>query len=724
MILTRKLIAPAVILFSILLAGLFAYFFSSLHNVYHETEEEDLASFNESFSGEVENQKQLVLALASEAAGNPAIQEALASKDQQRLSKLALPSYELLNETRGNISLYQYYLTDGFLFFNANEPTASGPSEMTQTPLVMLANKEQKPIAGLELENGNLEIRGVVPVIYRGEYIGLVEFGTGFNETLFNDLKKKYGGEWQLLLSKNNVPGVTPVEASPNEDLMVFATTQKSALFNDPSSYVRALNGESTISHPSMNGRDYAILSAPVYDYSENIIGVLDILYDHTHISTAQNSRLLVAGAVSLGALILGVFGLVLLTRRTLQPIQALTRFAAEIAEGNLSSYINMEVGRDEIGILVNAFNHMASQVRSSITGLEQRVADRTRDLENQTLRLRTAAEIARDAASARDFNSLLDRSAELIHKRFNFFHTGIYIVDINNEFVALTASPTQAGKSMITDNFRFRVGGPGIVGRVAATGQARLNLEAGRDTVHSNHPLFPNIRSEMALPLKVENRVIGVIEIQSEQPEAFNQDDLTIMQVMADQLATAIERTRLLQEVERNLFELERAYGQYTREGWQRLGASGRIGNKGYRFNNIRIEPINEYPDWGSIKQTSDRDGSSIVAPSDNQIVLPIKLRGQKVGVVHVKLKEGHDENTISTIELAIERLASALESARLHEEARIRADREQAISQITTAISSSTEFESILQTTVREIGSVFNDTEVTIQILDETDR
>ena len=96
--------------------------------------------------------------------------------------------------------------------------------------------------------------------------------------------------------------------------------------------------------------------------------------------------------------------------------------------------------------------------------------------------------------------------------------------------------------------------------------------------------------------------------------------------------------------------------------------------------------------------------------------------MRGQTIGVISLKLKEGYDTNTISVIELAAERLASAMESARLYEEARLRADREQSISRITAAISGSTEYDQILQTTVREIGSILSDTEVTIQLVDES--
>lgn len=723
MILTRKLIAPTVILFTVLLAGLFVYFFSSLHDSYHEAEEGDLASFSDSFSAEVENQKQLALALASEAAGNPAIQEAFAKKDMQRLRALVLPSFELLKESNGNIILYQYHLIDGTLFFNANDPAPSAPPEVTLSPAVLLANIEQKPVAGLESENGDLGIRGVVPVLYQGKHIGSVEFGIGFNETLLFGLKEKYGGEWQILLLKDIVPDNNPGETSPNTDLMLFATTQDSSFFNDPESYTKALKGESTITHPSSEGRDYAILSAPVYDYSERIIGVIDIVYDHTHISSAQNTRLLFAGMASLGTLILGILGLVLLTSRTLQPVQTLARAAVDIAEGNVSTYVNIKAGDDEIGILVNAFNRMTTQLRRSIVDLEQRVADRTQDLENQTIRLRAAAEIARDIASASELSELLERSAQLILDRFNFYHVGIYILDKNREFAVLAASPTEAGRKMIADNYRLRVREAGIVERVAATGEPRITLDAGTDQIRFNDPVLPDTRSEMALPLKVESSVIGVLDIQSDQPQAFNQDDIAILQVTADQLATAIERTRLSQEVERNLSELERAYGQYTREGWKKFGDSGRLINQGYRFDNIRIEPVSELPALGNEALATGRVVRSNGADAGSVVAIPIKLRGQTIGVVNAKLKEGFGLNTLATIESAIERLAAALESARLYEEASLRADREQSISQVTSAISSSTDYEEILRTAVTEIGTMLNDTEVAIQILRDSD-
>ncbi len=309
---------------------------------------------------------------------------------------------------------------------------------------------------------------------------------------------------------------------------------------------------------------------------------------------------------------------------------------------------------------LVYELSLASDQLRTNAQILEKRVYQRTRELESQTNRLRLTAQIARDAASVRDVNSLLNQATALILERFNLYHT---------------------------------------------------------------QPILPNTRSEMALPLKVEGNLIGVLDVQSDRPQAFTQDDVAIMQILADQLATAIERTLLLDRVEQNLRELEQAYGQFTRESW-RTFEDRTLGSTGYRFDNVRIQPIKEIPIHGN---EAIRTGKSVfynnaMKPSEKSLVaIPINLRGKTIGVVTVQLKEGYSQTTISTLEAAIERLAASLESARLYEEARMRADRELSISRVTTAISASTEYEQILQTTVREIGNLLNDTEVAIQILED---
>ncbi len=438
----------------------------------------------------------------------------------------------------------------------------------------------------------------------------------------------------------------------------------------------------------------------------------------------ASSLRSLLGSAVlALFVISIAIAAVAISARSIVHPITSLAETTENFAAGKLSARAAVD-RKDEIGALAKSYNQMATQLQEIIGGLESRVAQRTRALENQTLRLRVAAEIARDAASARDLSELLERSAELIQGRFGFYHTGIFLLDANRENVILVASATEAGRQMLASNHRLRVGEVGIVGQVAATGEPRITLATGTDAVHFNDPYLPDTQSEMALPLKAESVVIGVLDIQSDQPRAFNEDDITIMQTMADQLATAIERARLLQEVERSLKELESAYGKYTRENWKHISEHVKTGNLGYRFDNIRMEAVNDIPDLGKTALATGKTVNSNGHSPDRHTfaAVPVKLRGQTIGVINLKLKDNFGEDTISTVELASERLAAALESARLYEEARLRADREQAIAQVTSAISASTNYEEILQTTVREIGNTLRDTEVIIQITGDT--
>lgn len=719
MILTRKLITPALLVFAALLAGLFTYFFSTMHTTYHDSEEADLRSFSDAFFAEMENRKVLALALAVQAAANPAIQTALAEGDAQQLSEQMLPVDELIQ--LANVNYYGFFSNDGRLILSQDARRPVELSDIAAGSVLLETNSERTPTAGLELEAGRIGIRGVAPVFYQGEYVGAVMLSVGLNQSLLLDLREKYGGEWQILISQDSAgSSASPAIENPIPGFIVFATTQDNPLFNIASGYERALAGTSTITHPGVDGRDYAILSTPVYDYSDRIIGVLDIVYDHTHISQVQNSQLFLAGIVTITALLLGSLGLILLTRRTLRPIQQLTSVISDIAEGNIMRNINIAPGNDEVGVLINVFNRMTLQLRSSIAELEQHVADRTQDLENQTLRLRAAAEIARDTASARDLGELLERSAQLILDRFQFYHVGIFMLDKNREYAVLSAAPTAAGREMLTANYKLRIGDTGIVERVATTGEPRSVLDRTGEIMTGATPLLPESRSEVAVPLRVEGNIIGVLDLHSDQPQAFRNEDIAILQVLADQLATAIERTRLLEAVERNLEELERAYGEYTRAGWQRIAASGQIKHRGYRFDNIRIEPVRDLPVLGRTAVETGRTVSANGMESSDNIAIPIRFRGETIGVVSAKLREGFAKNTILTLQAAAERLGSALESARLYEEASLRADREQSISQVISAISSSTEYEEILRTTVMEIGAMLKDTEVAIRIID----
>ena len=405
--------------------------------------------------------------------------------------------------------------------------------------------------------------------------------------------------------------------------------------------------------------------------------------------------------------------------RQIVLPIERLAVTAKQIAAGDLSQTVSIR-SRDEIGSLANTFNNMTSQLRSLVGSLEQRVSERTQELEHAASRVRTAAEIARDISTASNLDELLSRSSEMIINRFDFYHAGIFLLDEKKEYAVLRASPTEAGKQLIANSHRLRVGEQGIVGRVAASGEARIALDTGADAVYFNNPFLPTTRSEMALPLKTRNEIFGVLDIQSDQPQAFIQEDIEILQILADQLAIAIERINLLERVENQFKEIEQAYQEYTRRSWQGL-ARNQTQVAGYRFDGMQLQPINQIPEnLIRADSTGTENSSQTESGNSDSQAIPIRLRGQTIGTVNLRSRSNTiPKETIAIVEQIADRLASVLENARLTEDTRRRAQRERAISEVSTKLSAFSDADSIMRSAVEELGRrLGSSAEVTLEL------
>ena len=173
-------------------------------------------------------------------------------------------------------------------------------------------------------------------------------------------------------------------------------------------------------------------------------------------------------------------------------------------------------------------------------------------ETQRRATQLAAAAAVARDATAILDVDPLLDATMKLISEQFGFYHAGVFLLDERDEFAVLQAASSEGGSRMLKQGHKLRVGEASIVGYVASTGEPRIALDVGQDAIHSAHPELPNTRSEMALPLKAHERVIGVLDVQSAHEAAFSEDDVAVLQTMADQLATAIANARLFEQVQR----------------------------------------------------------------------------------------------------------------------------------------------------------------------------
>ncbi len=344
------------------------------------------------------------------------------------------------------------------------------------------------------------------------------------------------------------------------------------------------------------------------------------------------------------------------------------------------------------------------SPLRELTRELEKRVEERTRELAETSLRLQeanrdlarrtaqleAASIVARRAAEFRDLDTLLNETVHLISERFGFYHAGIFLVDNAREYAVLRAASSEGGRRMLARGHRLAVGEMGIVGYVAGTGKPRIALDVGEDAVFFSNPDLPHTRSEMALPLKVGEWVIGVLDVQSVEPEAFTDEDVAVLQTMADQIALAIENARLLSEVQDRLREVEALSREYARQEWGRM--------------------VSERPAWGYFYDGVEvRPKEQVALPEDAApgLTVPLQLAtGETIGRLALALSDRPptDEDVVLAQAVA-EQAALALESARLFQETRRTLAEMEALYRASQAISTAATPDEVLRAFVDHV-------------------
>ena len=417
-----------------------------------------------------------------------------------------------------------------------------------------------------------------------------------------------------------------------------------------------------------------------------------------------------------------------IVARRLSIPLVNLTGTATRIANGELHLQA-AGGGASEIAGLATAFNTMTSQLQGLIGNLENRVAERTRDLEKanaqtsrRALQLQAITELGEAIAQVQDLGELFPNVAKLISERFGFYHVGVFLIDSDKEYAILQAANSEGGQQMLAQGHRLKLG-TGIVGFTARSGQPRIALDVGADAVFFDNPDLPNTRSEAALPMKSRGEIIGVLDVQSTDPQAFSNEDLQILTALANQVSIALENARLLTETRAALAQVQEVYDQFTKAEWNRANAQAQ--QSGFRYQAGRIEILEGASQAPEIV-SAIRSGKAVKQSSSQSaaVTVPVKLRGEVIGVLQVNSSDPANtwqESDITLMEAVAERAAVALENARLFQDARRRAAKESLISEATTRISSASNIENILQTTAEELERVLGGSEVVIQFRNE---
>ncbi|MFZ5857289.1 MAG: cache domain-containing protein [Chloroflexota bacterium] len=544
--LTFKILAPALLIFLLALTGFFLYSYLTTQAENKAQASQNGQQLQQVFNAEIQRLSDFALGLALQAATNPDIQEAFANQDRQKLQELTLPGYLALDESF-NIPQYQYHLPPATSFLRLHNTANFGDDLSSFRFTVLQVNSTKESVSGLEMGRGGLGLRGIEPVFYHERHIGSVEFGLNIDQTFLANLKNDYGSDWRILVTRESLSlatleDISALKEGPNSDLLILAETITN-VSAPVDVYRQVIKGETVVSQvEDSQGHTYSVITFPLRDYQNSVIGVVEAAIDVTATVQTQSSSFAYFLLALLLALFVGAASLIIITNRTLQPLEVLTNAAQAIQKGDLGQQVKVS-SNDEIGTLASAFNSMTSQMSNLINSLEQRVAARTKDLA-------TVAEVGTATATILDTNRLLQTVVNLTKERFDLYHSHIYLLDEMGENLVLAAGAGEPGRQMVAKGHSIPVSREqSLVARAARERQGVTVNDVTQTPDFLPNPLLPDTRSELAVPMIVGENLVGVFDIQSGEVGRFTDSDVNIQTTLASQIATSIQNVRLFEK-------------------------------------------------------------------------------------------------------------------------------------------------------------------------------
>ena len=445
---------------------------------------------------------------------------------------------------------------------------------------------------------------------------------------------------------------------------------------------------------------NYLVLCGPIASGSEKI-GTLEIVVDivsfHNSITRITTSMILASTAITIASVLL----IILLAHNFTKQISALADASNEIGQRNLETYVPIG-GPKETVMLGQALAQMKDNLNELYDNLEEQIKAQ----KHRASQLQATAEVAREAAAEIDTTALLQRVTDLIYKHFSFYRLAIFMVDSSGEWAEIQAAKGEDTQQLLDNKYRLRVGQEGLVGRVIQTGETYVTRDINNDPFIVHGANISQARSEIALPLQARGNILGAINVQSSDENAFSDEDITVLEILADQIGMAISNSLLFQDVQKNLLETQQAYGEISRNAWTKLLQTQF--EQGYYCDNTKLTPLT--------------DASQIQNKEElPEAVIPISVRGKVIGslIAHKSDKKDRwSKEEVEIMESLASQLGVALDSARLYQDTQRAASQETIIREITDKVSASFSLEESLQTTIGELRTVLGASGASIKL------
>jgi GAF domain-containing protein len=491
--------------------------------------------------------------------------------------------------------------------------------------------------------------------------------------------------------------------------------------------------------------------------------------------------------ALAVALLTMGGYGWAFTTGRIVIPVQKQVTSANPIVwlSGTLVLLMMATLPVLSLSYLLPRFTatlarsrRLAQELGTQQARLEEQVAERTHALQEanyalqrRAIQLQTSAEVARTIISIFDVDNLLRKAVGLIRDQFGFYHAGIFLLDETGEWAILREATGEAGAKMKAQGHRLAVGDTSMVGWTALHHQPRVALDVGEDAIRFANPLLPYTRSEMTLPMMVGDRLLGVLNVQSTEEAAFDEDDVQVLQSMANQVAVAIENARRVSDDAALLETTSPIYrvshrlttATTTNEVADTIIASvAETGADGCLVVELEFSPNGE-PEallyrgvWRRDREPQFQPGTRLpitespfplemvntlwtvadveqdgrLPQSARQVLIttgvralanvPLRARGKVIGqVVVLRVTPGPFSNAaLRLYEVLSGQAAVALERAQLLERAQRRAEQEQLTRQTIDHIRRTVDIEQALQTTAEELSQAMGVPYVSIEL------